>query len=78
LNGKATIGLDYSHNNILTLEASSFGEFTQFLFTSGYKIGKIEAGFHSLNELKKYNTIILSTPKNNNLKQSEINNLEIS
>jgi len=76
LNGKATIGLDYSHNNILTLEASSFGEFTQFLFTSGYKIGKIEAGFHSLNELKKYNTIILSTPKNNNLKQSEINNLE--
>jgi Arc/MetJ-type ribon-helix-helix transcriptional regulator len=76
LNGKATIGLDYSHNNILTLESSSFGEFTQFLFTSGYRIGKIEAGFHSLNELKKYNTIILSTPKNNNLKQSEINNLE--
>lgn len=76
MNGKAIIGLDNSHNNILTLESSSFGEFTQFLFTSGYKIGKIESGFNSLNELKKYNTIILSTPKNTNLKQTEINNLE--
>ena len=76
MNGKAIIGLDYSHNNILTLESSSFGEFTQFLFTSGYKLGKIETGFNSLNELKKYNTIILSTPKNILLGEAEINNLE--
>lgn len=76
LNGKATIGLDYSHNNILVLESSSFGEFTQFLFTSGYKLGKIESGFNSLNELKKFNMIILSTPKNTNLQQTEIKNLE--
>jgi hypothetical protein len=76
LNGKVTIGLDYSHNNILTLEASSFSEFTQFLFNSGYKLGKIEAGYNSLDDLKKYNTIILSTPKNVNLKVSEIEVLE--
>ncbi|MFX1387416.1 MAG: hypothetical protein ACFE9M_09390 [Promethearchaeota archaeon] len=76
MNGKATIGFDYSHNNILTIESSSFGEFTQFLFTSGYKLGKIESGFNSLNEVKKYNTIILSTPKNTNLSSNEIKILE--
>jgi Arc/MetJ-type ribon-helix-helix transcriptional regulator len=75
VNGKATIALDYSHNNFLKIESSSFGEFTQFLFTSGYKLGKIESGFNSLNELKKYNTLILSTPKNINLQQIEIENL---
>ncbi len=76
LNGKATIALDYSHNNILTLESSSFNEFTQFLFTSGYKIGKIESGFNSINELKKYNALILSTPKNIKLQPIELKTLE--
>jgi len=72
---KVIIGLDYSHSNILTLEASSFGEFTQFLFTSGYSIAKIETGFNSLNDLKKYKAIILSTPRNMSLKPNEIENL---
>jgi Arc/MetJ-type ribon-helix-helix transcriptional regulator len=72
---KAIIGLDYSHNNFLTLEASSFAEFTQFLFNSGYKIGKIESGFNSLPDLGKYKTILLSTPRNTNLKEKEIENL---
>ncbi|MDX1798735.1 MAG: hypothetical protein R3255_08805 [Candidatus Lokiarchaeia archaeon] len=76
MNGKATIALDYSHNNTLTIESSSFGDFTQFLFTSGYKLGKIETGFNSINELKKYNIIILSTPKNTKLQPNEIQNLE--
>lgn len=70
------IGLDYSHGNVLALEASSFAEFTQFLFNSGYKIGKIEAGFNSLNELKKYKAIIVATPRNVNLKEEEIENLK--
>ncbi|MFX1316690.1 MAG: hypothetical protein ACFE9T_12565, partial [Promethearchaeota archaeon] len=70
-----TIGLDYSHNNILTLESSSYVDFTNFLFTSGYKIGKIEAGFDSLMNFEKYDTIILSTPKNVNLAPTEIENL---
>ncbi|MFX0154409.1 MAG: hypothetical protein ACFE9Q_07775 [Candidatus Hodarchaeota archaeon] len=70
------IGLDYSHNNILNVESSSFGEFVQFLFTSGYKLGKIETGFYSLANLEKYNVIILSTPRNINLDETEINILE--
>ena len=61
---KATIGLDYSHNNKLTLEASSYSDFTQFLFSSGYKLGKIQAGFDSLKKLEIYNMILFSTPNN--------------
>jgi len=76
LNGKTSIAFDYSHNNFLTLESSSFGEFTQFLFTSGYKLGKIETGFNSLENLEKYNVIILSTPRNTSLKVNEIKILE--
>ncbi|MFX1389176.1 MAG: hypothetical protein ACFE9Z_03825 [Promethearchaeota archaeon] len=75
MNRKGTLALDYSHNNFLKIESSSFGEFTQFLFTSGYKLGKIEAGFHSLNELNKYKTLILSTPKNIKLEHVEIDNI---
>ncbi|MFX0083277.1 MAG: hypothetical protein ACFE94_16145 [Candidatus Hodarchaeota archaeon] len=75
MTGEVIIGLDYSHGNILTLEASSFAEFTQFLFTSGYKIGKIESGFNSISQLRKYRMIIISTPKNTNLKSNEIENL---
>lgn len=76
MKGEAIIGLDYSHGNILTLESSSFDEFTQFLFTSGYKIGKFESGFNSISELRKYRTIILSTPKNSSLEPPEIENLQ--
>ncbi|MFW9971038.1 MAG: hypothetical protein ACFFDF_12665 [Candidatus Odinarchaeota archaeon] len=76
MNGKTTIGLDYSHNNVLNIESSSFSEFTQFIFTSGYKLGKIESGFNSTNELNKYSIIILSTPKNTKLQPNEIKNLE--
>jgi len=71
-----TIGLDYSHNNMLTLEASSYADFTQFLFASGYKLGKIEAGFYTLDKLEIYKAIIISTPKNVDLKPAEIENLE--
>jgi len=66
------IGLDYSHNNNLTLEAPSYSDFTEFLFSSGYKLGKIQAGFDSLQKLKTYDAILLSTPKNANLDPNEI------
>ena len=69
-----TIGLDYTHNNNLTLEAPSYAEFTEFLFSSGYKLGKIQAGFYSLEKLKAYDVILLSTPKNANLDPNEIIN----
>ena len=71
-----TVGLDYSHNNMLTLEASSYADFTQFLFTSAYKLGKIEAGFQSLEKVKNYSAIIMSIPKNINLAPKEIEVLE--
>jgi len=76
MSGDIVIGLDYSHNNMLTLEESSYADFTQFLFASGYKIGKIETGFASPDKLKDYNTIIISTPKNMTLSLEEIENLE--
>ena len=71
-----TVGLDYSHSGMLTLEASSYADFTQFLFNSAYKLGKIEAGFHSLDKVKNYNVIIMSIPKNINLSPREIEVLE--
>ena len=61
---------------MLSLEASSYADFTQFLFTSAYKLGKIEAGFHSLEKVKNYNAIIMSIPKNINLTPGEIEVLE--
>jgi len=70
------IGLDYSHNSMLSLEASSYADFTQFLFASGYKLGKIEAGFYTSEKLEMYNAIIMSTPKNVTLKPAEIDVLE--
>ncbi|MHA1146847.1 MAG: Gldg family protein [Promethearchaeota archaeon] len=69
---KASIGLDYSHNNKLTLEASSFADFTQFLFNSGYKLGKIQAGFETLSKLEPYTMIILSSPQNKKVSKEEI------
>ncbi len=71
-----TVGLDYSHNNMLTLEASSYADFTQFLFSSAYKLGKIEAGFYSIDKVKNYKAIIMSIPKNINLSPREIEVLE--
>jgi hypothetical protein len=76
MNIETTIGLDYSHNNMLTLEASSYADFTQFLFSSSYKLGKIEAGFYSLDKVKDYDAIIMSIPKNINLRPKEIEILE--
>ncbi|TFF95245.1 MAG: hypothetical protein EU544_03175 [Promethearchaeota archaeon] len=73
---KASIAMDYAHNNKLTLEASSYAEFTQFLFNSGYRLGKIQAGFDSLKKLEIYNMIILSTPNNADLEEKEIDVLE--
>jgi hypothetical protein len=73
---KATIGLDYSHNNKLKLEVSSYSEFTDFLFNSGYKLGKIEAGIDTIKKLETYDAILLSSPNNVKLTESEIDIIE--
>ncbi|MFO8018112.1 MAG: hypothetical protein R6U96_05710, partial [Promethearchaeia archaeon] len=72
---KTVVGLDYSHDNKLVLEASSYSDFTQFLFTSGYKLGKIQAGFESLQKLENYDMILLSSPRHKELSEEEIDNL---
>ncbi len=61
---------------MLTLEASSYSDFTQFLFASAYKLGKIEAGFYALEKARIYDAVIISIPKNINLKPEEIEVLE--
>jgi len=61
---------------MLTLEASSYADFTQFLFASAYKLGKIEAGFYALEKARIYDAVIISMPKNVNLKPKEIEVLE--
>ncbi len=61
---RGAIGFDYSHNNKLTLEGSGYTDFTQFLFSSNFQLGKIQAGFDSLDKLKKYNLIMVSSPIN--------------
>ena len=76
MNNGIQIALDNSHNNLLTLEASSYADFTQFLFTSGYKVGKIELGFNSIENIRQYAAVIISTPKNIELTTKEIEVLE--
>ncbi|MHA1678875.1 MAG: hypothetical protein ACTSUX_06775 [Promethearchaeota archaeon] len=61
---------------MLTLETFSYADFTQFLFNSRYKLGKIEAEFYSVEKLKNYYAIIISNPKNLNLSPKEIEVLE--
>ncbi len=73
---RITIGLDYSHNNPLILETSSYNEFIDFLFASNYQLSKIETGLYSIDILEQYDVIILSTPINAKLDPAEINALE--
>lgn len=55
------IGLDYSHNNKLTIENNVFTDFVQFFFDSSFKLGKIEAGL-TYDKLKKYDLFIIGVP----------------
>jgi len=76
MSNEIRVGFDYSHNNMLTFEASSYADFIQFLFASGYKLGKIEAGFYSSEKLEEYDVIIMSTPRNMELNPIEIEIIE--
>jgi hypothetical protein len=58
---KIAIGFDYSHNNKLTIENNAFTDFVQYLFDSGFQLGKIEAGLAS-EKLKNYDIFILGVP----------------
>ncbi len=71
-----TCCFDYSHSNVLTIEAPSYSDFTQFLFGSSIRIGKIEAGFSSLDKLQKYQMIVIGGPRESTFEIEEINVLE--
>ncbi|MFW9999668.1 MAG: hypothetical protein ACFE9Q_00440 [Candidatus Hodarchaeota archaeon] len=69
------IGFDHSHNNKLTIENTTFTDFIQYLFDSGFKLGKIEAGV-TFEKLKKYDLFIIGVPTlGPNLDPDEINDL---
>ena len=70
-----TIGFDQSHNNKLTIENTTFSDFIQYLFDSGFKLGKIEAGI-TFEKLNKYDLFIIGVPNlGPNLDPDEINYL---
>ncbi|TXT63916.1 MAG: hypothetical protein BAJALOKI3v1_290020 [Promethearchaeota archaeon] len=73
---RGKIALDYSHKNKLTMESSSYSDFVQFLFNSGFRLGKIQAGFDSIEKLENYDLIMLTTPRSAEFTEEEINNVE--
>jgi len=58
---KISIGFDYTHNNKLTIENNAFTDFIQYLFDSGFQLGKIEAGITS-EKLASYDLFIIGVP----------------
>ncbi len=70
------ICFDYSHGDKLTVESPSFIDFVQFLFNSGYKLGKIEAGLNSLNKIEIYDLLIIGSPYNSIITDEEIDVLK--
>jgi len=67
-----SIVFDYSHNNTLTLESPSYADFTGFLFGSSFALGKIQAGFTSVDKLKKYNMCVIGGPRESIFQPNEI------
>jgi len=57
------IGFDYSHDNKLGIEDTGFTDFIEYLFSSEFKVGKIEAGL-TYEKLSKYNIFIIGVPMN--------------
>ncbi len=67
-----SIVFDYSHNNTLTLESPSYSDFTEFLFGSSFSLGKIQAGFTSVDKLKKYKMCVIGGPRESIFQPNEI------
>ncbi len=67
-----SIVFDYSHNNTLTLESPSYSDFTEYLFGSSFALGKIQAGFTSVDKLKKYKCLVIGGPRETIFQPNEI------
>jgi len=71
-----TCCFDYSHNNALTIENPSNSDFIQYLFGSSIRLGKIQAGFSSLDKLEKYRMVVIGNPRESTIEIEEIKNIE--
>ena len=67
-----TVCFDYSHNNTLTIESPSYADFTQYLFGSSFRLGKIQAGITSIDKLAKYRMLVIGGPRQNYFELEEI------
>jgi hypothetical protein len=70
-----TVCFDYSHNNTLVLESPSNADFVQYLFGSSFRLGKIQAGFTSLEKLQNYRLVVIGGPRESVFTTEEIENL---
>ncbi len=61
MSSEFNIGFDYSHKNKLIIEDPGFNDFIEYLFNSGLKLGKIEAGIN-YEKLSAYNIFIIGVP----------------
>ena len=55
------LGFDYTHNNKLTIENNAFTDFVQYLFDSGFQLGKIEEGI-TTEKLASYDLFVIGVP----------------
>ncbi|MFW9949773.1 MAG: hypothetical protein ACFFKA_06570 [Candidatus Thorarchaeota archaeon] len=46
MSSEFNVGFDYSHYNKLIIDDPGFIHFVEFLFTSGLKLGEVEAGIN--------------------------------
>ncbi len=65
------IGFDQSHENKLNIENPAFSDFMEFLFTSNFKIGTIQAGL-DYKKLSVYDIFIIGLPQDACLEDYEI------
>jgi len=67
-----TVCFDYSHHNTLVIESPSNADFTQFLFSSSFRLGKIQAGFTDLQKIDKYKLVVIGGPRESKFTADEI------
>ncbi|MHA1724526.1 MAG: hypothetical protein ACTSYC_05835 [Promethearchaeota archaeon] len=68
---KNAIGFDQSHENKLNIESPAFSDFMDFLFTSNFKLGTIQAGL-DYKKLSVYDLFIIGLPQDAYLEDYEI------
>jgi hypothetical protein len=70
-----TLCFDYSHNNKLIIESSSYSDFVQYLFGSGFRVGQIKQKI-TVEKLKQYHVFIIGNPYDSKFDLDEIEAIE--